>query len=367
MSNRTVHVGNVGSRVGEDSLKSFFSSIGQVTNIKMAGDPNYPSRFAFIEFADQEQALAACKLNGADLAGKPLKITMAKKAITTSYSSNYQRSYNSAPASDPTPRTIYVTGLDSSLSEAQVLDFFSGSGQVTNYRFCGDATAPQRFAFIEFADPNMASAAVQMTGTVLGKYPIRISPSKSAIQNAAPRPNYSNEQLDQISRTIHVGNLDVQVTDSYIRAIFERSSGPIARIALAGETSYASRFAFIEFFSRECAQDALKMNGVIVAGKQIRVNMSRSPIMTNTGPPPHGYNRPYQQDYYNQSYSPDEYHSPYRGPSYPPSTSSTYDQHSEPIPQDNRDQQDHHNVTELSHTSHQNNNQRAKVILLILG
>jgi len=206
----------------------------------------------------------------------------------------------------------------------------------------------------------MASAAVQMTGTVLGKYPIRISPSKSAIQNAAPRPNYSNEQLDQISRTIHVGNLDVQVTDSYIRAIFERSSGPIARIALAGETSYTSRFAFIEFFSRECAQDALKMNGVIVAGKQIRVNMSRSPIMTNTGPPPHGYNRPYQQDYYNQSYSPDEYHSPYRGPSYPPSTSSTYDQHSEPIPQDNRDQQDHHNVTELSHTSHQNNNQRAK-------
>src|SRR3989338_2595052 len=102
---------------------------------------------------------------------------------------------------------------------------------------------------------------------MLGRHPIRISPSKSAIQNTAPRPNYSHEQYDQITRTIHIAQLDLNVNEAYLKAIFERASGPVLRIALAGETSYGTRFAFIEFASKATAQDALKLNGVLIAGK----------------------------------------------------------------------------------------------------
>jgi hypothetical protein len=37
MAHRTIHVGNVESQVGEDALTSFFSSMGRITNIKLAG------------------------------------------------------------------------------------------------------------------------------------------------------------------------------------------------------------------------------------------------------------------------------------------------------------------------------------------
>ncbi|KAL0482698.1 polyadenylate-binding protein-interacting protein [Acrasis kona] len=284
MAHRTVHVGNVGSNISERGLLAVFSSFGEVTNIKLAGDPSYPSRFAFVEFADPSNAKSACRLTGSDVGGKPVKVMIAKKAITTPFiygSRGNAHPQQQTTASDPTPRTVYVSGIDTTLLDSQILEFFSTSGQVTNHRFCGDSNLPQRFAFVEFADVNMAQAAVNMSGSVLGKYPVRILASKSAIQNTVSRGNYSNEQLDMITRTIHVGNLDIGIGEPYIREMFENASGPIARVAIAGETSYATRFAFIEFTHKESAQDALKMNGVIVAGKQIRVNLSRSPIMIN--------------------------------------------------------------------------------------
>jgi RNA recognition motif-containing protein len=156
---------------------------------------------------------------------------------------------------------------------------------------------------------------LSLSGSVLGNYPLRISPSKSAIQNTTTRSNYSQEQLDQITRTIHIASLDIGVNEAYLKDIFERASGPVARIALAGETSYATRFAFVEFYSRESAQDALKMNGVLIAGKPIRITMSRSPIMYSNAMDRYSQQDRYGYDNYQQqpySYAPSEWNSPPR-------------------------------------------------------
>ncbi|PWZ09109.1 Polyadenylate-binding protein-interacting protein 11 [Zea mays] len=46
---------------------------------------------------------------------------------------------------------------------------------------CGDPNSVLRFAFIEFTDEEGARAALNLSGTVLGYYPINVLSSKTAI------------------------------------------------------------------------------------------------------------------------------------------------------------------------------------------
>lgn len=88
---RTIHIGNLCSHITEEQLIAFFSQCGTITNLKLAGDPSYPSRFGFIEFADPSQAMAACQLTGTDLGGKILKISLSKSPISQPYNPNKLR------------------------------------------------------------------------------------------------------------------------------------------------------------------------------------------------------------------------------------------------------------------------------------
>ncbi|KAL6051259.1 MKI67 FHA domain-interacting nucleolar phosphoprotein isoform X2 [Balamuthia mandrillaris] len=80
-SQRTVYVGNLPSVLNEEVIFSFFSCCGTVTNIRLAGDPSYATRFGFVEFASEDSAQKACTLSGTELDGKKLRVTMSRTAI----------------------------------------------------------------------------------------------------------------------------------------------------------------------------------------------------------------------------------------------------------------------------------------------
>ncbi|KAJ8421773.1 hypothetical protein Cgig2_014492 [Carnegiea gigantea] len=58
--------------------------------------------------------------------------------------------------------------------------------QVVDCRICGDPHSVLRFAFVEFADEHGARAALNLGGTMLGYYPVRVLPSKTAILPVNP-------------------------------------------------------------------------------------------------------------------------------------------------------------------------------------
>ncbi|KAJ1934724.1 hypothetical protein FBU59_005608, partial [Linderina macrospora] len=78
---RTIYVGNIAALVDERTLLEFFSACGPVAYVKMAGDGLQPTRFAFVEFADQQSAGTALAMNGAALAERALKVNRSKNAI----------------------------------------------------------------------------------------------------------------------------------------------------------------------------------------------------------------------------------------------------------------------------------------------
>ncbi|XP_041436470.1 splicing regulatory glutamine/lysine-rich protein 1 isoform X2 [Xenopus laevis] len=79
---RTVYVGNLNSQTTTaEQLLEFFKQVGDVRFVRMAGDETQPTRFAFVEFADQSYVTRALTFNGVMFGDRPLKINHSNNAI----------------------------------------------------------------------------------------------------------------------------------------------------------------------------------------------------------------------------------------------------------------------------------------------
>lgn len=78
---RTLYIGNLDSSVPVDKVMEFFSNIGEVKYIRLAGNENQPTRFAFVEYYNQASIANALVNNGTILGTKTLKINHSNNAI----------------------------------------------------------------------------------------------------------------------------------------------------------------------------------------------------------------------------------------------------------------------------------------------
>ncbi|KAG8070194.1 hypothetical protein GUJ93_ZPchr0006g42259 [Zizania palustris] len=119
-----------------------------------------------------------------------------------------------ADREDSVRRTVYVSDIDQQVTEQKLAEVFSNCGQVVDCRICGDPHSVLRFAFIEFADDVGARAALTLGGTMLGFYPVRVLPSKTAILPVNPKflPRTEDEK-EMVSRTVYCTNIDKKVCE----------------------------------------------------------------------------------------------------------------------------------------------------------
>ncbi|KAG9488181.1 hypothetical protein GDO78_007789 [Eleutherodactylus coqui] len=79
---RTIYVGNLNSQsTTAEQLLEFFKQVGDVRFVRMAGDETQPTRFAFVEFSDQNSVNRALNFNGVMFGDRPLKINHSNNAI----------------------------------------------------------------------------------------------------------------------------------------------------------------------------------------------------------------------------------------------------------------------------------------------
>jgi len=117
------------------------------------------------------------------------------------------------------------------------------------------------------------------TGVVLGRLPLRVMQSKTAIvpvsKELMPR---SQDEVERCSRTIYVANIDKKVERADVHAFFEQLCGHISRLRLLGDHAHATRIAFVEFESADAAVSALNCSGAVLGSLPIRVSPSKTPV-----------------------------------------------------------------------------------------
>ncbi|CDY58043.1 BnaC06g41880D [Brassica napus] len=176
-----------------------------------------------------------------------------------------------AQREDSIRRTVYVSDIDQSVTEEVLASLFSSYGQVVDCRICGDPHSVLRFAFVEFSDDHGARAALSVGGTMIGYYPVRVLPSKTAILPVNPTflPR-SEDEREMCSRTIYCTNVDKNATEDDVKIFFESACGEVNRIRLLGDQLHSTRIAFVEFAMAESAVGALNCSGVVLGSQPIR-------------------------------------------------------------------------------------------------
>ncbi|CAN6709288.1 unnamed protein product [Malus baccata var. baccata] len=198
------------------------------------------------------------------------------------YSQGRRRNYyklNLAQREEMIRRTVYVSDIDQQVTEENLAALFLGCGQVVDCRVCGDPNSVLRFAFIEFTDEEGARNALSLSGTMLGYYPVKVLPSKTAIAPVNPTflPRCDDER-EMCSRTIYCTNIDKKVTQADVKLFFETLCGEVQRLRLLGDFHHSTRIAFVEFTVAESAIAALNCSGVVMGSLPIRVSPSKTPV-----------------------------------------------------------------------------------------
>ncbi|KAK4802071.1 hypothetical protein SAY86_000274 [Trapa natans] len=184
-----------------------------------------------------------------------------------------------AQREDVIQRTVYVSDIDLQVTEEQLAALFVTCGQVVDCRICGDPNSVLRFAFIEFTDEEGARTALNLSGTMLGFYPVKVLPSKTAIAPVNPTFLPRNEdEREMCSRTIYCTNIDKKVTQADVKSFFESICGEVYRLRLLGDYNHSTRIAFVEFVLAESAIAALNCSGVVLGSLPIRVSPSKTPV-----------------------------------------------------------------------------------------
>ncbi|XP_057456895.1 polyadenylate-binding protein-interacting protein 9-like [Lotus japonicus] len=184
-----------------------------------------------------------------------------------------------AQREDSVRRTVYVSDIDQHVTEERLAALFTTCGSVIDCRICGDPHSVLRFAFVEFADEYGARAALNLSGTVLGYYPVRVLPSKTAILPVNPTflPR-SDDEREMCSRTVYCTNIDKKVSQAEVKNFFEISCGEVTRIRLLGDHVHSTRIAFVEFAIAESAIIALSCSGMLLGTQPVRVSPSKTPV-----------------------------------------------------------------------------------------
>ena len=81
MAQQNLFVGSLAYATTDDSLKSFFAQIGEVTSARVITDRDSgrSKGFGFVEFASEDDNQKAVdQLNGKELDGRPINVSLAR-------------------------------------------------------------------------------------------------------------------------------------------------------------------------------------------------------------------------------------------------------------------------------------------------
>jgi len=190
----TIFVGDLAADVTDYMLQETFRAVyPSVKGAKVVTDraTGRSKGYGFVRFGDESEQLRSMnEMNGMVCSTRPMRIGPAatKKPVSgggQQYQKvTYQNTQGSQGESDPNNTTIFVGGLDPTVSDDVLKQVFGQYGELVHVKI----PVGKRCGFVQYANRNSAEQALSiLNGTTLGGQSIRLSWGRSP----------SNKQPDQ--------------------------------------------------------------------------------------------------------------------------------------------------------------------------
>ncbi|KAF3958809.1 hypothetical protein ACB098_06G039200 [Castanea mollissima] len=182
----TIFVGDLAADVTDYMLQETFKTVyTSVKGAKVVTDraTGRSKGYGFVRFGDEgEQLRSMTEMNGQYCSSRPMRIGPAatKKPVVGGQqyqkATTYQNTQGTQGENDPNNTTIFVGGLDSTVTDDLLRQVFSRFGELVHVKI----PVGKRCGFVQFANRACAEQALAlMNGTQLGGQSIRLSWGRS--------------------------------------------------------------------------------------------------------------------------------------------------------------------------------------------
>ncbi|KAH3668324.1 hypothetical protein OGAPHI_002078 [Ogataea philodendri] len=245
--NLTVLVSNLG-QVTESELVDFFGQLGQIRSTHMFNDK------ATLEFADEQSVLAAVRKNGAAINGQSVEVTHLQR------------------------NTVWVTNYPPEFTAEQLKALFGQYGEVMEVRLPSlKSNVSRRFCYVAYFSESAASNAVaQLDGKPLTEQP----EYKLTVKISNPQARQERKGALDEGRQLYVSDLDFyKVDEERLTQEFGRY-GELEQVKVPVKPGHEKRpklnngFAFVSFVASSDAHRALELNGKLLFGRPMRVELA---------------------------------------------------------------------------------------------
>nr|ABR18422.1 unknown [Picea sitchensis] len=197
-----IFVGDLASDVTDYLLQETFRSRYQtVKGAKVVSDrvTGRSKGYGFVRFGDEnEQVRAMTEMNGMFCSSRPMRTGPATTKKTTGFQQPYPKAAAAAVPpqvvasdNDPNNTTIFVGGLDPSVTDEMLRQLFGQFGELVHVKI----PVGKRCGFVQFNNRASAEEALQMLhGTVLGQQAIRLSWGRSPANKQVQTPGWVQPQ-----------------------------------------------------------------------------------------------------------------------------------------------------------------------------
>ena len=228
-----VQVTNIAPNASHEQMKTFFSFLGEIDELAMypedEDNPGNQSKVCYVKYSD------------------PTSVGVAQHLTNTVF---IDRALIVQPHAD---NTIPDAETAQTLTSGVAFNGGSNSGLISQIvPGVGGAQV------ISTIDP-------RLTALGLPQYP--------------PLPaNTDPSRVEEIRRTIYVGNLDSKLTAEDVLTFFNQV-GEVKYVRMAGDENQPTRFSFVEFTEQSSVANALQFNGTMLGGRPLKINHSNNAIV----------------------------------------------------------------------------------------
>ncbi|XP_074559931.1 polyadenylate-binding protein 7 [Curcuma longa] len=240
-----LYVGDLAPDVGEEHLVGLFSSIGELTSVRVCKDSatGVSLGYGYVNYISIQDAISAIeKLNHTPLNGKPIRLMWSRR--------------------DPNARSsgignVFVKNLSSCFNNGMLYDMFSKFGTILSCKVATDETGRSKgFGFVQFDSQEPANSAIQALhgSSCEGKIIYVANFVKKSDRLPCPDAQFTN---------LYMKNLDQDITEELIKLKFSEF-GKISSVSIAKDDDGNSKgFGFVNFETHDSAKRAMEaMNGL---------------------------------------------------------------------------------------------------------